>query len=70
MPEFLIGKEGTAFKGIYPLVKKFMEIKSYKQDHISKVESLLDFLLARAQGKIPTGAKFLREKILASPHYN
>jgi hypothetical protein len=26
--------------------------------------------LARAQGKIPTGAKWIREKILASPHYN
>jgi len=30
MTEFLIGKEGSAFKGIYPLIKKFMEVKNYK----------------------------------------
>jgi hypothetical protein len=26
MTEFLIGQEGSTFKGIYPLIKKFMEI--------------------------------------------
>jgi hypothetical protein len=58
--EFLIGKDSSSFKGIYPLIKKFMEIKNYNEKQITKIESLLEFLLARAKGKIPTGAKFLR----------
>lgn len=32
--EILTGKDGTNFKGIYPLIRKFMEIKQYSPDHV------------------------------------
>ena len=32
--EVLIGQEGTEFKGIYPMIKKFMELKEYKTEHV------------------------------------
>jgi hypothetical protein len=33
--EILTGQEGSNFKGIYPLIKKFMELKEYKPEHVN-----------------------------------
>jgi hypothetical protein len=33
--EILIGQEGSNFKGIYPIIKKFMELKEYKPEHVN-----------------------------------
>ena len=68
--EILCGKEGTDFKGIYPVIQKFMEIKNYNQEQMDHINYLLEFLKARAKGKVPTGAKFIRDFISESPYYN
>jgi len=47
-----------------------MELKEYKPEHVQQIEHILNFLLARAKGDIPTGAKFIREVILNSEFYN
>ena len=67
--EILIGKEGSTFNGIYPLIKKFMELQKYSDEHVQQIDHLLNFLLARAKGDIPTGAKFIREVIITSEFY-
>jgi hypothetical protein len=46
-----------------------MEIKEYKDDQKLVIEHMLDFLLARAKGLIPTGARFIRDYIRQSPLY-
>ena len=33
--EILNGKQGTGFKGIFSLIRKFMEIKKYSPDHVT-----------------------------------
>jgi len=51
------------------LIRKFMEIKDYSADHVEQIEVILDFLVARAKGEVPTGAKFIREYVLNHPLY-
>jgi len=46
-----------------------MEIKRYNESQIEQIEQIIDFLLARAKGDVPTGAKFIREYILQHPLY-
>ena len=47
-----------------------MQVKNYSSDHQEQIEQILDFLMARAKGEVPTGAKFIREYILNHPLYN
>lgn len=61
--EILGGKEGTGFRGIFTLVRQFMSLKNYSEDHVTHIEHLLHFVSARAAGDIPTGANFIRSFI-------
>jgi len=46
-----------------------MELKNFEKDEIEQINFMLDFLLARAEGKVPTGAKFIRDFISKCPTY-
>ena len=65
--EILEGK--GKFPGMWTLIRKFMDIQNYSPDHKNQVEQILDFLLARAKGEVPTGARFIREYVLKHPLY-
>ena len=58
--EVLGGKPEIGYTGLYTLIRKFMDIQNYSQEHRDQIEHILDFLLARAKGDVPTGAKFIR----------
>lgn len=62
--EILNGKSEIGYTGLYTLIRKFMEVQEYSQAHVEQIEHILDFLLARAKGDVPTGARFIREYIL------
>ena len=51
------------------LIRKFMNVKNYSQDSMEQIEVILDFLVARSKGEVPTGAKFIREYVLNHCHY-
>ena len=59
--EIFLGKKGTDFKGIMPVIKEFMKFKNYSEDNINQMNHFLDFIVARAKGDVPTGAKFIRD---------
>ena len=67
--EILKGKEGSSFKGIFPLIKKFMEVKKYSEKNIENIEFMMHFICSRARGSVPTGAAFIREIINQTPTY-
>lgn len=69
MHEILFGKEGTDFGGVYPVIQKFMSVKGFDQKSVEHVNHMLDFLKARAQGKVPTGAQFIRDLVAQDPDY-
>jgi len=54
---------GSDFIGLLPLIRKFMEVKKYSAKHKEQVEEILDFLMSRAKGEVPTGARFIRNYI-------
>ena len=66
--EILNGKGD--FPGMYNLIRIFMDIKNYSDAHKTQIETMLDFLNARAKGAVPTGATFIRDLITKSPMYN
>lgn len=61
--EVLIGKKGTDFEGIRPVIWKFMEVKEFSEEHTAYINYMIDFLVARATGTVPTGARFIRDLI-------
>lgn len=68
--EILCGKKGTDFKGIYPVLRKFMEYKNYDNESVEHINYMFDFLCARARGDVPTGARFIRDLVDMAPTYN
>jgi len=67
--EILNGKEDSDFKGLMPVIRAFMKKQKYSIENRLEIEHCLSFLLARAKGDVPTGAKFLRDYIQQSPFY-
>lgn len=55
--------------GLIDLCNFFMQDNAWSPEHVEKTNLYLGLLAARAQGKIPTGARFLRDYILAHPAY-
>lgn len=51
------------------LIRKFMEVKNYSKDNVDQIEVIIDFLVARAKGEVPTGAKYIREYVHNHCHY-
>jgi glutamate--cysteine ligase catalytic subunit len=68
--EIMCGKEGTDFQGLCPVMGKFMEVKEYDQEDKDHINYFFTFLKARAMGKVPTGAKFIRDFIHQCPCYD
>ena len=46
-----------------------MELQNYSESEMNQINHMLDFLIARAKGTIPTGAKFIRDIIVNSELY-
>ena len=46
-----------------------MELQKYNDLHVKQIDHILNFLLARAKGDIPTGAKFIRDIIINNEFY-
>lgn len=55
--------------GLIEVFNFYMQDNLWSEEHIKKTNVFLRFLAARAQGKIPTGARFLRDFIIAHPAY-
>jgi glutamate--cysteine ligase catalytic subunit len=65
----LEGKPELGVKGLLPLFEEFMTLQKYNKEHVEQVRTYMNFLLARAKGEVPTGAKFIREFVLNHPAY-
>jgi hypothetical protein len=46
-----------------------MKIKEYNLEYQKQILEILDFLMARAKGEVPTGANFIRQYITKHPLY-
>ena len=46
-----------------------MALKGWTASQVEQTRDYLNFLLARAKGELPTGAKFIREFVLKHPNY-
>ena len=46
-----------------------MELQGYSDQHKQSYEHILEFLMARAKGQVPTGARFIRQFILKHSLY-
>lgn len=66
--EILNGKGD--FPGMLNLIRIFMDLKNYSDEHKNQVEVMFEFLDARAKGAIPTGAQFIRNVVTSDPLYN
>eukprot|EP00350_Pseudokeronopsis_sp_OXSARD2_P013597 CAMPEP_0170554578 /NCGR_PEP_ID=MMETSP0211-20121228/12426_1 /TAXON_ID=311385 /ORGANISM="Pseudokeronopsis sp., Strain OXSARD2" /LENGTH=119 /DNA_ID=CAMNT_0010863741 /DNA_START=1191 /DNA_END=1550 /DNA_ORIENTATION=+ len=58
--EILEGKPEVGYIGLLPLFKTFMEVNHFSWEDQLQIQEYLSFILDRAKGKIPTGAKYLR----------
>jgi glutamate--cysteine ligase catalytic subunit len=55
--------------GLIDVFNFYMQDNSWSEEHIAETNVYLRFLAARAQGKLPTGARFLRDFIMAHSAY-
>ena len=56
-------------KGLITLAEEYMEINDWDDDQIQTVMQALSFLSARASGRVPTGAAFMRWFVNAHRDY-
>lgn len=61
LAEIFGGKD--QFPGMFEIIRKFMVIRSYSENQTREFEHILDFVLARCLGEVPTGAAFIRHYI-------
>lgn len=55
--------------GLIELCRTFMQDNAWTPAQIKQTETYMTFLAARCQGKIPSGAHFLRSFVLQHPKY-
>jgi glutamate--cysteine ligase catalytic subunit len=67
MVEIFKGTE--TFVGLYPLFEKYMTLNEWSDMQKSQVRTYLTFIEQRAMGKIPTGARVMRNFVLSHPEY-
>lgn len=67
--EVLEGKEEVGYIGLYPLIYKFIELQNYSEEQKKKLKTFLDYMLDKAKGEVPTGARFMREFVHKHPAY-
>jgi glutamate--cysteine ligase catalytic subunit len=65
--EILTGKD--EFMGLMPLILEFCKIQKYDEKHVTHIEHIINFIVARSKGEVPTGARFIRDYILKHPFY-
>lgn len=51
------------------MINKFIEIQNYSELEKMKLEQIFKFIIARANGEVPTGANFIRNYIVNHPLY-
>ena len=56
-------------KGLIQLCEELMVTNGWSSEHRAKTSEYLCFLLKRAKGEIPTGARFMRDFVLRHPEY-
>ena len=59
MEQILSGSDN--FEGLISLFNKYMEINEWTNMQKEEINGFMTFLLFRAQGKIPTGARMMRD---------
>lgn len=68
--QILNGDESIGYsKGLLQLCQQFMELKGWPQDKQDEVMRYLRFLSDRASGRLPSGARFIREFVHSHPDY-
>ena len=67
--EILCGKAEIGYVGLLPLIEKFMEKREFKEEEKMGVREYLSFLKERAEGKVKTGARYIRDLIETHPSY-
>ena len=66
----MLGDPTAGFEvGLIDVFNFYMQDNSWSEEQIAETNFYLRFLAARAQGKLPTGARFLRDFIMAHPAY-
>lgn len=55
--------------GLIELCDTFMQNNSWTANQITRTHIYLEFLAARSKGKVPTGARFMRNFVHAHPQY-
>lgn len=56
-------------KGLITMMEEYMEIQDWEEEQIEVVMKMMQFLLARAQGLVPTAAGFMRQFVSLHPSY-
>ena len=65
--EILTGKD--EFKGLMPLIMEFCHLQKYEEEQINHIQHIVDFIVARSKGEVPTGARFIRDFVRKHPFY-
>ena len=65
--EILNGKD--EFQGILPMIEEFMSLRAYPKDQVNQIRENLQFLNDRSLGKVPTGARWMRDFVQSHPTY-
>lgn len=66
--EILLGT-GDEFPGLLSIIKTFLASQKYQAELNEQFDHILDFVLARSRGEVPTGASFIRQYIHKHPLY-
>ncbi|KAA8497587.1 Glutamate--cysteine ligase catalytic subunit [Porphyridium purpureum] len=72
MDEIVNGKlveNGFSFPGLIPLIKGYLEALEVKPETRAKIYEYLDFISARASGRLLTLASYIREVVTNHPAY-
>ena len=55
--------------GIISLSQQFMKLMEWPEAKKKETMNYLNFLAMRARGKLPTGARFIRDFVMSHPDY-
>lgn len=63
------GDPTIGYIGLIPLIEEYMKINNWEPHQVQRTHTLISFLVDRAKGIIPTGATWMRDKVLNHPKY-
>lgn len=64
----IFGGKGE-YPGMFAIIRKFMDVRSYSEHERHSFGHILDFVMARCRGEVPTGAAFIRHYVQNHPLY-